>query len=99
MARSVEQSASVASVADVVTDAASALIDEYEAFWLLSATTDCSFEEGDRAGMFRRCAAGYDRVGLPPAYGAQLRSGVNGLLADGLRARVRDDCKVQRNKW
>ncbi len=50
-------------------------------FWLLSAITDRSYEEGAQNHGFRESVASFDAAGLSQALSEQLRSGINGNLA------------------
>ena len=71
------------------------LIRDFNDFWLLSAITDYSFEEGDRSGHFKKVIASYLAAGAPAPLLLQMQKGINGNLADILATRG----VVTRNKW
>lgn len=66
-------------------------------FWVLSGLTDCSFEEGDRNGAFKKPITSFENAGATPEVIRQMRQGVNGLLAE-LMGRA-NAAEVVRNKW
>lgn len=57
------------------------LVSEFNDFWVLSATTDNSFEEGVRAPALKRSVASFERAGVPAYLLDQVRIGINGNLA------------------
>lgn len=75
---------------DAIRAACVALTERYDDFWLLAALSDWSYEEGIRGGRnkgFGKAVDSFERAGVPAALVAQLRAGINGNLADVLRAR------------
>ncbi len=68
---------------DILTRACQAAINANTDFWLLAAITDQSCEEGTRSSRaFGRSVAAYEDVGLAPGVLADLKKGMNGVLAD-----------------
>ncbi|MGD0768895.1 MAG: hypothetical protein ABSB42_11980 [Tepidisphaeraceae bacterium] len=82
----------------VLATAVNAILSEYNDFWVLSALTDRSYEEGDRNAEFRAEIEHYESAGIPESLVGQLRKGINGNLAEILETQNVGIGQVLRNK-
>lgn len=70
----------------VVTNACERLASQFDDFWLFAALGDWSYEEGERNSHYRRYLESWLPTELPPDLLPTLRMGINGNLAELIRA-------------
>jgi hypothetical protein len=83
----------------VLSQAMAASVRQRQQFWVLSALTDRSYEEGDRNHGFSEAVSFYERAGVATEALSEMRLGINGNLRDLCAAGLPPGHLAQRNKW